>query len=382
MKALKEKILAITTSLILLTLAFSTNTKLVRAAPVQRDPLVEVTFNRPRGVNCPDRTFEVEVTPYSKVGGIEDEKMPTTSNMLFRFPGDYDEQGEYAEEYNDGHRLRVVKEFEIVYKIVPYGYNTYRLTQISGNAEFTTYSKATYLVTIDTVHEGVGQFYAIYVKKITDDDGNPVNEGKKLYHPYVDKTPIVFNNYYDKKDGNENPTPGSQITEEDKKGFSLRKTIIGENPSKTDEFKFKFKVDKPKISKSPDTEFNYYIVKNDGSREKKVASYDTVTSINLRHNERLVLGKVLLGSKLTVNETNAGLYNGSIKQSKFFESNGQANSGIIGEQEGGNFVEYENQKITPTGLLIDNLPFVLVVLVSGLGIMFFVRNSRKEEYLG
>lgn len=96
----------------------------------------------------------------------------------------------------------------------------------------------------------------------------------------------------------------------------------------------------------------------------------------------MVLGKVLLGSKLTVNETNAGLYNGSIKQSKFFESNGQANTGIIGEQEGGNFVEYENQKITPTGLLIDNLPFVLVVLVAGLGIMFFVRNSRKEEYLG
>lgn len=381
MKALKEKILAITTSLILLALAFSTNTKLVRASPVQFEPKVEVTFNRPRGVNCPDRTFEVEITPYSKVGGIEDEKMPTTSNMLLRFPGDYDEQGEYAEEYNDGHRLIADKKIPLSPYDFPYGYNTYRFTQVSGNDEFTTYSKATYLVTYDTPHALAGQSTAIYVKKITDDDGNPVDEGKKIYDWNLDKTPIVFNNYYDKKDGNENPTPGSQITPEDKRGFSLRKTITGENPSKTDEFKFKFKLDKPKISKSPDTEFNYYIVKEDAI-EKLITSYNTDTEINLRHNERLVLGKVLLGSKLTVNETNAGLYNGSIKQSKFFESNDQANTGIIGEQEGGNFVEYENQKITPTGLLIDNLPFVLVVLVAGVGIIFFVRNSRKEEYLG
>lgn len=380
MKALKEKILKITISLILLALAFSTNTKLVMATS-KIWPSAKVTINKPKGVNCPDLTFEVVTTPIGVNGGIDDEKSSTNSTkILFEFSNGKKVQ---SEEYMDGERLSLKSKAQVDFNDYwTYGDKTYLVSQISGNDEFTTYSKATYFLTVsDQRFPGSSARY-LWIRRITDDDGNPVNEGKEPYQKFRDRTPFVFNNYYDKKDGNENPTPGSQITEEDKKGFSLRKTIIGENPSKTYEFEFKFKLDKPKISKSSDTEFNYYIVKNDGSREKKVASYDTVTSINLRHNERLVLGKVLLGSKLTVNETDPGLYNGSITESKFFEWDGQTNTGIIGEQEGGNFVEYENQMIAPTGLLIDNLPFVIVVLVAGLGIIFFVRNSRKEEYLG
>lgn len=278
MKALKEKILAITTSLILLALAFSTNTKQVEAAPVQYGPLIEVTLNRPRGVYLPVCTFEVEFTPYSKVGGVADKEiMWIIDNMLFGFAQNQ-EKNVYSDydkvfEYEDGVRTRFGQElpkWNRAYEFLSYGYSTYLVTQIAGDAEFITYSKAAYLITFDTAHNSSDQSFLLYVKKIKDDEGNPVEEGKKLYSTPYYNTPIIFNNYYDKKDGNENPTPGSQITEEDKKGFSLRKTIIGENPSKTDEFTFKFKLDKPKISKSPDTEFNYYIVKEDANIEKKL----------------------------------------------------------------------------------------------------------------
>lgn len=379
MKALKGKILAITTSLILLALAFSINTKQVEAAPVQGGIEARVILNLPEGVKSPRDFSKIRVTPYSIEGITTDvEDMPKIADTQISFyennhPSDNDKSVEGVQ--IEIHQRIVENDYEYGYL---YGVNTYLISLVPGDTEYMTYSKATYKISMIALGHGT----RVYLHKITDDEGNPLQEEKKINYGGSSDTPIVFNNYYDKKDGNENPIPGSQITEEDKKGFALRKTIIGEKPSKTDEFKFKFKLDKPKISKSPDTEFNYYIVKEDSNIEKKVASYNTDTEINLRHNERLVLGKVLLGSKLTVNETNAGLYNGSIKQSKFFESNGQANTGIIGEQEGGNFVEYENQKITPTGLLIDNLPFVLVVLVAGLGIIFFVRNSRKEEYLG
>ena len=101
-------------------------------------------------------------------------------------------------------------------------------------------------------------------------------------------------------------------------------------------------------------------------------------NIKLKHNERIVFKDIILGSTVTVDETDAGAYVGSIK-STFNGTAGTEKTGVIGDQAGGNFAEYKNTKQTATGLLIENLPFLALILVAGAGIIFFVKNKKEEE---
>lgn len=192
---------------------------------------------------------------------------------------------------------------------------------------------------------------------------------------------FVFENNWDKKDGNDNPGGGPEIQDADKKGFALRKTIAGENPSTTDRFTFSLNVAKPEGSHSDATEYSYYIVDANGAKgEKQNGEYGKDTELKLKHNERVVFAEVLLGSKVTAKETKSGTYIGKVSSSKFNGTAGAEDNGIIGDT-GDNFIEYENKEQTPTGLLIDNLPFIALIAVAGLGIFFFVKNRKEEEAL-
>ena len=383
MKILKNKMLTLVLALMVVCGVLVANPIQAKAWPTFDGVYVTKILNKPsEGVTTPEETFTFKFTPYSYNGDTSiTEGFPEIKDVSVTYNANDD--SDYKPEV-DG--TQIVKksneaiEDSIIFDSLKRGVYTYLLTEVPGTTEYMTYSKASYYLTFWQDRSHNNHFSDILIRKVTDDDGNPVKD-EKLEYSKGGGDKLIFNNYYDKKDGNDNPGGTTGLTEDDKKGFALRKTITDQNPSKTDEFKFKFKLDKPKISKSPDTEFNYYIVKNDGSREDKVTSYDTVTSINLRHNERLVLGKVLLGSKVTVEETDAGVYTGSVKLSMFNGTEGTANTGIIGDQTRGNYVEYYNKKQTPTGLLIDNLPFIALVAVAGAGIAFFIKNREEEEAL-
>lgn len=250
------------------------------------------------------------------------------------------------------------------------------------------YSKASYLVSIFVKknEQGGYEVESIQIKQTKYDDGLKSDLVKTEYtpgdrtDPEKKKNNFQFENDYNKKGGNDNPGGGTTITDEDKKGFALRKTITGNDPDANAEFTFKFKLEKPAGSKAADTTYDYYKVDNQGNAgAKQTANYGAdVEGVILKHNERIVFGKVLLGSTVTVDETKAGAYVGSIS-STFNGTAGTDKTGVIGDQAAGNFAEYENTKQTPTGLLINNLPFLALILVAGAGIFFFVKNRKEEE---
>lgn len=197
---------------------------------------------------------------------------------------------------------------------------------------------------------------------------------------------VKFKNYYDKKDGN-TPTPGggTDITDDDKKGFAFKKIVDSKNQTDLEKsFDFNVKVDKAVGSHSKDTEFKYVKVDKDGNvGAEQTAAYGTGFKVSLKDKERVVFTEVILGSKVSVTEDDSKGLTPSIN-SKFFEkdnasSNDKTTVGYIGDQEGGNFAEFTNKNAPLTGVLIDNLPYIALVAVAGFGIFFFVKNKREEE---
>ena len=89
---------------------------------------------------------------------------------------------------------------------------------------------------------------------------------------------------------------------------------------------------------------------------------------------------------MSAKETRDGGYQQNVNATS--KLNGQAiatvenlkNGSSIGE-DGDNMIVFENTQQTPTGIFLNNLPFIVLALMAGMGIFFFVKNRREEEEL-
>lgn len=385
MKTIKNKIVASALALSLVGGAVIANPKKAEAA--SKPLLIKKVLNISKdGVTTPAETFTFKFTANSKNGDTNKAgEVPTISDVKIAYTANDKDDNNTTK---DGKQL--IKESTDVLTGVQWqeaGQYTYTVEETAGSTENMVYSKASYLVSIFVKKndQGTLEVESIQIKKTKNDKGETVTENKTEYTPGGGTDPskndnkFEFENDYNKKGGNNNPGGGTTITDKDKKGFALRKTITGENPDANAEFTFKFKLDKPKGTKAEDTSFDYYVVDNQGNAgAKKTANYgEDVEGVILKHNERIVFGQVLLGSTVTFDETNAGAYTGTVS-STFDGTAGADKSGVIGDQQAGNFAEYKNTKQTPTGLLVENLPFIALILVAGGGIFFFVKNKKEE----
>ena len=390
MKSLKSKIAASALALSLAGGVFVTNPTTAEAAG---KPLnIKKVLNLPaEGVTTPSETFTFKFTAHSKNGDENKAtELPKVSDVTIAYTADDKDDNNTKK---DGKQL--IKESADALASVNWtesGQFTYTVTEFvdeNSKTDYMTYSQASYLVSVfvGKTDDGTGyEVKDIQIKKIKDDAGKDITDPKKEeYTPgdssdtTKDKNKFAFENNYDKEDGNNNPGSGSDITDDDKKGFALRKTV---DDKSNDDFKFKLTVEKPVGTNSAaDATFTYKIVNKEGTAgEEKTGTYGTsIENIILKHNERLVFTKVLLGSKVTVEETDSGRYEGSVSSSSFNGTTGTEKSGIIGDQTGGNFVEYENKTQTATGLLVDNLPFIALVAVAGAGIAFFIKGKKEDE---
>ena len=385
MKTFKNKIVASALALGLVGGVVIANPKKAEAAG---KPLyVKKVLNlAEKGVTTPEETFKFTFTGHSKnADETKKDEVPTINDVTIAYTATDTEDNDTTK---DGKQL--IKESTDVLANVGWqeaGQYTYTVEETAGSTKDMVYSQASYLVSIFVKKndQGTLEVENIQIKKTKNDKGETVTEGKNEYTPGDDgdttkeKNKFEFENDYNKKGGNDNPGGGTTITEEDKKGFALRKTITGVNPDPNAEFTFKFKLDKAKGSKASNNDFKYFIVDSQtNSASAQTGNYGQEITAKLKHNDRIVFSDVLLGSTVSFDETNAGAYVGSVS-STFNGTAGTEKTGVIGDQQGGNFAEYKNTKQTATGLLVENLPFLALILVAGAGIIFFVKNKKEEE---
>lgn len=390
MKSLRKKILASALAVTLLGGAFMPKANAADATEKQiwKDLKITKTLQKvEKGVTTPDAEFEFSFTPKT-------EGAPAIENVKIGYTAADNTDADEAEagiqvEKTVGVDLSNIQwpksgiyEYELE-EVIPnpgikdmdYGYLlSYRNKYLKpGHKDYNPY-KITF-----KVEETNGK---LEVTGITVFNRDGKFQGKINYN---DEKGLKFKNYYDKKDGNTpQPGGGTNITEADKKGFAFKKIVDSKNQADLEKsFDFGLKVDKAVGSKSKDTEFKYVIVDKDGNvGGEQTAAYGTEFTVNLKHNQRVVFTDVILGSKVSVTEKDSKGLTPSVK-SDFFEkdetaSNDKTAAGIIGDTKG-NYAEFTNKNAPLTGVLIDNLPYIALVAVAGLGIFFFVKNRREEE---
>lgn len=269
------------------------------------------------------------------------------------------------------------------------GQYTYKVTEEEKTLTGLVCSKAEYLVSIFVKTKADNKFTVdnIQIKKTKDDNGQAVNEQKTQYDGSKDESnKFEFNNNYDPKAGNDNPT-GTDITTEDKKGFVLQKKVAGEagKVNANEPFTFNFTVSKPAGSNAADTAFDYKIVNAKGvAGDKQTANYGTAFDVVLHHGDRVVFANVLLGSTVKAKETKDAGYTHSLESSKMnnvavTNVNDIEETGKNIGDKGDNSIIFVNTQQTPTGILLNSLPFIVLALVALAGIVFFVKNRKHDD---
>ena len=377
-------------------LNFGMNTK---AADTQKVLKIKKVLNLPEsGVKTPAETFTFTFTKHSKNGktdlaSAEDAIFPSISSQTVTYTNADTSDGDSTK---PGKQVVKLTGDALAGKTFPdAGQYTYTVKETAGSTTDMHYSGASYLVSVFTKTTPTGTIVvdSIQIKKEKNDDGTANTTGTKVeYNPGANgdtsaaANNFVFNNDYNKKDGNNNSN-GEEIQTNDKKGFVLKKTIVSGTPSLDERFTFTLKVEKPVGSTSQATTFKYYTVNQAGVKQtEQTGTYGTGFSVVLKHKERVVFADVLLGSKVTTEETGDAGYTQGIGANSTL--NGQPvttvadlkNGKVIGDA-GDNQIIFENTPQTPTGILLNNLPFIVLALMAGMGIFFFVKNRREEEEL-
>ena len=273
------------------------------------------------------------------------------------------------------------------------GQYTYTVKETAGSTTGMTYSQAEYLVSLMVVKSGDNYVVdKILIKKTKNDDGTPTNnDTKTTYNPDEDNNGannnLAFNNIYDKTGGNETPEPGTPEpgtpSDTDKQGFVVNKVVDSDTAA---EFGFKLTLDAPKAATATALAVDptAKIVKSDGNvKDVTLNAYGTPTEFKLKKGEKLVLTKVLLGSTAKVEETDAQGFTPSVSANGFDGTitslDSLKNAGVVLSDKGGNYATVTNTQQSITGILIHNLPFILLFIVAVAGITVYIRNRNRAK---
>lgn len=359
-------------------------------------------FTKPaNGVTTPDVTFNFTVTKHSFNGDeAKASECPDLTSMTptitFTSADNTDGMPEQG--------LQLTRTSIDLLETVTFtkvGQYTYKIVETSPtcdpNIEGDIYvSKAQYLCSVFVEKDMDGNYFVskIMGTKLVTDDGTVITNPPKV--PYTEDVPGVssangvFKNEYRPKGGTATVFgQGTTPSAEELSGFVLKKVIDGESTDAS-QFTFKLHIDPPWGISTATSNPTYKIVSSTGvvPPENTPIAYSTDTQILLRNGERLVLNDVLLGSFVLVSETDAlgytPLVSGMMHGIPINDMESLATSGAyIGETSGtaetGNWITFTNNQQTPTGVLLANLPFIILFLVAAGGILLFVRNRRRAH---
>ena len=169
----------------------------------------------------------------------------------------------------------------------------------------------------------------------------------------------------------ENFNPGA-------KSLVIKKLVEGDSADKTKDFTFKLTFTKA----STDDQGTFVGQVGSTSYTFENGKEKTIT---LHHDQSLVFDNLPAGTRYKLVETGSQGYtasaaykeNGASKtQAGAVSTNFTQDSILVGEKPNDNTITNNLPDVTPTGLLIDNLPFILMI---GLGLAGFVVLSKKRR---
>ena len=300
---------------------------------------------------------------------------------------------------------------EYVYKVTE-KQNTYPIAD--AFKEQMVYSKAEYelVIYVDNKDNSEGVYVVAVVSKITKkDDGTAGGGGKGTPEPGGgedhDYSQAAFTNIYTKNNGGTNPTDTV---------LSVSKKVDGLGADQTKTFEFSIKVQDPAIGTKAGTYKAYVLNENNavvtpltgiapsgsikGTAPNQYIEFATNTplTINLKHNQRLSFIDLPVGAVFDVTEVTPTGYTASYELTSYENNtpsaaNTATSAGAslsipasqhIADKPINNVVDYLNviDSSPITGVGMDNLPFVvlIIVLVGGIAGYAVFRTRRSARH--
>lgn len=205
-----------------------------------------------------------------------------------------------------------------------------------------------------------------------------------------------FVNTYTKTTG-ENPDTPINPGEEDTTASALTvsKKVVGDMADLTQEFSFAITLKYPETAKDVAKEITAYRVDKDGIvKETLDFEEGTANSFKLSDGEYISFKELPAGTTYVVEETGTTNYTGSIittsnnnaaaEEKAEKSANLVASQAVVGEMVDGNSAAvtntYDDQSATPTGIIVNNLPYVALLLVAVVGcVVIFAGRKRRSN---
>lgn len=228
----------------------------------------------------------------------------------------------------------------------------------------------TYISNVYFVDTTAGSTTAATAKKAG--NAEPGTEGGTKVYKYD-----LFKNKYTKKAGKTGDSPSTINPNAD--ALTITKKVAGGLASKTKNFTFKL------TFKAASTDETGTYTGTKGAEQIQFTK-DVEKEFTLHDGESLVFPDLPAGTKYTLKEEGTSGYT----PSSAYKENGTLKNGaagtqsqaytvadvLIGEKENNNIVTNTLPEVTPTGLLIDNLPFIIMI---GLGLFGFILVAKRRR---
>ena len=355
---------------------------------------INKVLNIAEGITTPEATFTFTFTPKtgtssngapyetidSSNGQITDKNVSYTGTDVLSTgqTSIKKETGDIFREVNYTHAG------EYVYTVAEKQNVGWKVIQKNGSPiDFMTYDNRNYEMHVIVKNKTTGGTYisSVYFKQVSPSVNGKVKPSESGTTYKYD----LFTNIYRKNAGkitdpNEpNPNkPNVSKVDPNAKSLVIKKVVSGATADKSKDFTFKLTFTKAS------TETSQSITGKIGETSKTFV-YGQETTITLRHDQSLVFDTIPAGTRYKLVETGSQGYtasaaykeNGALKnQAGTVSTNFTQDSILIGEKPNDNTITNSLPDVTPTGLLIDNLPFILMI---GLGLAGFVVLSKKRR---
>ena len=365
----------------------------------------------PEGTTTPDAEFEFEFTAVS----VDEGTAPVTDAPEISGKVEFTDVDAGTSE--DGTKT-VRKDSANVFDGVDFphaGTYVYDITEKGGTyttetGETMTYSGAQYQMTVWVANGENGLYVkAVAAKIVLGDDGEPgTDAGEKVdptpggdgSDPMLEYSSVAFTNIFTKQvDGGNPEDPDAQM-------LNINKTVVGDYADKTKYFAYDITVTQPELVTGIVT-YKAYIVDETGVVTSgdnypvediqptddygpfiNVTAGLTVT-INIKHGQQIVFTDTHIGATYEVVEAAYAGYtpevelvvNGAepVNTKGTEETTLSTGSNLLGEDENSAAFTNTYKNITPTGILINNLPFIILALVVLGGLVVSVALKAKKR---
>lgn len=357
------------------------------------------------GITEPDDQFNFTFTKVSVDDETTNAAKKTMPNLTAAVAFG-DETGKYTDTSTKGMKS-VYKQSDNIFEGVTFphaGVYVYKVTEDGTDAKGygMDYSEAVYTMRV-YVKNGVNGTYvaSVTAEKTVDDDGTVLNDGEKV-DPTPDDDPtdgisnkFAFVNVFTKKGGSvgsdntniPDPIPGETDNAypeylEKIASLVIDKTVAGDYGDKTKEFLFKLM-----LTSSPTSNVKKYTAtiytRGEATGKKVTFTVGESKEFKLADNQMLIFEDLPAGTTYKISENTLANYTTT---TQVIQNGEESSSGsvvtdiLVGEKD--NYTRYTNtfkdNTVTPTGIIINNLPFIIMIVLAGAGILFFVISRRRK----